>query len=84
MPVVFHRLEGKCVEGERGGERGNGWSKEDEDKALPTRRNSRGLVFVQVLQLSLSGSLSCAALSGGKTKKKKREKEAQSSQYGQL
>ena len=62
------------MEGERGGERGNGWSKEDEDKALPTRRNSRGLVFVQVLQLSLSGSLSCAALSGGKTKKKRERK----------
>lgn len=59
-----------CGGGE-GVERENGRRKEDEDKALPTRQNSRGLVFVQVLQLSLSGSLSCAALSG----KKKRDRE---------
>lgn len=62
-----------CGGGE-GVERENGRRKEDEDKALPTRQNSRGLVFVQVLQLSLSGSLSCAALSG---KKKKRERKRQ-------
>lgn len=80
-PVVFHRFEGKCVDGEKGVSAKMVGAKRTKTKLCRRDKNSRGLVFVQVLQLSLSGSLSCAALSG---KKKKREKEAESSQFEQL